>query len=158
MTRQQDTFSSVAQLADELAHGTRALHIQAVGRFIQQHIGRIMDEGPGNCHLQLLAGGKTFGPPIGNGFHIEQIDQPVHLPFERLPIQVVQMSVVTDVLTCRQPWIQTLRIREHADVRLNVDGRGRHVEAIDTRRSAVGFEERVKHPQRCTLSRAVRSE
>ena len=66
VAREQHGVAFALEAADDLAHRARAHHVEAVGRLVEQHVLRVVDDGAGQRGLGALAVREAGDAAIGD--------------------------------------------------------------------------------------------
>src|SRR5437879_2195487 len=80
---EDDGLSIVAAFVDESGDSARGHDIEAIGGLIEDHDGRIVDEGAGDGSFLLHAGGELVAAAIAEAVHVEAIENVVDTLFQR---------------------------------------------------------------------------
>ena len=108
-------WPSLFEAADDLAHRARAHHVEAVGRLVEQHVLRVVDDGAGQRGLGALAVREAGDAAIGDRRHVEHLQQVIGAAAQVGAGDALQLAEVVDVLARREARIQARLIRQHAE-------------------------------------------
>ena len=119
VAREQHAAAVVPQPADDVAHRARAHHVEAVGRLVEQHVLRIVDERARQRDLGPLAVRKALRAAVGDRRSCRACrTRCCRTLVERAAGQALQLAVVLDVLARRQARIQPRDVGQHPEPRL----------------------------------------
>ena len=155
---EDDGAARRAQLLDRLADDEHGLRVERRGGFVEEHDGRIVEQGARDRELLLHALAERAGhlvPPI------PQAEEP-EIALDALGpdrgVQAVEPPEEIEVGDGRQLVVQARRLGQDADPRPDRIGLGADVEAIDRGRAFGRLDERREQPDGRRLARAVGAE
>ncbi len=79
---EDDGLALVAAFADERSDGARGHDVEAVGRFVENHHRRIVDQGAGDRGFLDHAGGELVAAAVAETVHVEAIENVVDALFQ----------------------------------------------------------------------------
>ncbi len=106
-----------------------------------------MHEGPGERDLQLLAARISLAPPVRKIAHPQAIHEFVDPPLEGLTDEPMQSTVIQDMLTPGQPWIEAAHIGQNTESALRLEPFGPAIKAINRRMPHIRLQEPRYNPK-----------
>lgn len=101
---------------------------------------------------------EPAGAPIGDGAHVQHLEQFLGAIAKPLAADALQLAEVTDVLARGQPRIESEAVGQHAEPFLRLLWRRHPVDLVHVNLAGVGLHHAVQHSQRRCLAGAVRPE
>jgi hypothetical protein len=141
-----------AQPAQALAQGAGGEHVEAVGGFVENDVGRVVDQGPRQRRLHPLALAEAFRAPVEQGAHVEHAGELSGAGFGGIACHALQGPVVDDVLASGEPGVEAARIGKHADAGQHLARPRHHVDAVDLQGARVRRDQPGEHAQRRRLA------
>ena len=83
MRGENDGFAPVAAFTDKLDDRARGHNVEATGRLVEDHDGRVVDEGACDGSLLLHAGGELVAAAVAEAVHIQTVEDAVDALFQR---------------------------------------------------------------------------
>ena len=148
----------VAQVGDVGPQVRAGLRVQARGRLVEEHQGRLVDQAHGDVEPAPLATGHRLGLPVPQAVELELVEQLVPAPTGILRRHPVEHPVVGHLVTGSRRAAGGTALGHVADAPTHLLGLADHVVARDRRRTRGRPQERREHPQRRRLPGAVRTE
>ena len=158
MTRKQNAFAGRPELPDQSAQGAGRHDVQAVTRFIEDDVARLVHKGARQSDFCSLPLRKAFRSPVGEISYIELLDNFLHAFVDDVATHAVQLRVVSDIFSRGQMRIQAGGVRQCADLAAGFQAFGDDVDAVDRCRARIRFEYRVQNPEGSRFAGAIRPE
>ena len=153
--RHDDRASLLPQLADVIENRLAAEDVEAARRLVEQHDGRVMNQGAGQLHALPLAGAQRGTPLVEKRAEIHQLAQLAEPLFGPIGIESVQVGEEEQHLARREPLVEPGTRGDEADAAFHLVGEFGRAESLDLGITAGRRQQAENHADGRRLARAI---
>jgi len=113
---EDDGFAAVATVGDEADDGAGGHDVEAGGGLVEDHNGRIVDEGAGDGSFLLHAGGEFVAAAVAEAVHVEAGEDVVDAFFEDGLVKTVEAAEIFDHFLSAEARVEGSARGKKADV------------------------------------------
>lgn len=153
-----DGLAAIAAFADEIDDGAGGHDVEAVGGLVENHDGRIVDQGASDGGFLLHSGGELVAAAVAKAVHVEAIEDVVDAFFESGLVEAIEAAEVFDHFLGGETGVESGGGGKKADIGTNFFRILDNVIAADGCGAASWLENGGEHAKRGGLASAIGAE
>src|SRR5437899_5953310 len=148
-------FAVITAFADKSGDRASRHDVETVGGLVEDHDGRIVDEGAGNGGFLHHTCGELVAAAVAEAVHVQAIEDIVDAFFEGGLVEAVEAAKVFDKFLGGEPAIKGRGSGKEADISADFFGLLDDIVAADNGRAVGGLKNRGEHAKRGGFAGAV---